>query len=128
MHPDVAADRRRACGRAEVFRQSLAAANDVGVLPYIQALFCRRRRQPRRPPIAKIKPGNPAPAMGPGTGRGPVVKEPSVRISNPCVVESTTKRSEKSNSKLYCVFGASVCAAIRVAVDEGLWKLLWNTT
>jgi hypothetical protein len=29
---------------------------------------CRRRRhQPRRPPLAKIRPGRPAPAMGPGT-------------------------------------------------------------
>jgi hypothetical protein len=28
-----------------------------------QAVRCRRRRQPRRPPQAKINPGNPAPAM-----------------------------------------------------------------
>ena len=36
--------------------------------PDAQALFCRRRRhQPRRPPLAKIRPGRPAPAMGPGT-------------------------------------------------------------
>jgi len=34
----------------------------------IQAIFCRRRHQPRRPPLAKIRPGSPAPAMGPGTG------------------------------------------------------------
>jgi hypothetical protein len=27
----------------------------------------RRRHQPRRPPQAKIRPGNPAPAIGPGT-------------------------------------------------------------
>src|SRR5205814_6779553 len=27
----------------------------------------RRRHQPRRPPLAKIRPGRPAPAMGPGT-------------------------------------------------------------
>jgi hypothetical protein len=27
--------------------------------------FCRRRHQPRRPPPAKIRPGSPAPAMGP---------------------------------------------------------------
>jgi len=33
-----------------------------------QALFRRRRRhQPRRPTLAKISPGRPAPAMGPGT-------------------------------------------------------------
>jgi hypothetical protein len=33
-----------------------------------QAIFCRRRHQPRRPPPAKIRPGSPAPGMGPGTG------------------------------------------------------------
>jgi hypothetical protein len=32
----------------------------------LQALFCRRRHQPRRPPLANIRPGSPAPAMGPG--------------------------------------------------------------
>jgi hypothetical protein len=32
-----------------------------------QAVFFRRRHQPRRPPLAKIRPGRPAPAMGPGT-------------------------------------------------------------
>jgi hypothetical protein len=31
-----------------------------------QALFFRRRHQPRRPTPATIRPGNPAPAMGPG--------------------------------------------------------------
>src|SRR5215469_17078029 len=34
----------------------------------VQAIFRRRRHQPRRPPPAKIRPGRPAPAMGPGTG------------------------------------------------------------
>jgi hypothetical protein len=33
----------------------------------VQAIFCRRRHQPRRPPLAKIRPGRPAPAMGAGT-------------------------------------------------------------
>jgi hypothetical protein len=37
----------------------------------------RRRHQPSRPPLAKIRPGRPAPAMGPGTATGvtEVVKE-----------------------------------------------------
>jgi len=39
----------------------------VRVAPDAQAIFCRRRHQPRRPPLAKIRPGNPAPAMRPGT-------------------------------------------------------------
>src|SRR5262245_33515701 len=34
-----------------------------------QAVRCRRRHQPRRPPPAKIRPGKPAPAMGAGTAR-----------------------------------------------------------
>jgi hypothetical protein len=33
----------------------------------VQAVFCRRRHQPSRPPLAKIRPGRPAPTMGPGT-------------------------------------------------------------
>src|SRR5437588_8870753 len=37
---------------------------------YRQAVRCRRRHQPRRPAPAKIRPGRPAPAMGPGTGGG----------------------------------------------------------
>jgi len=32
------------------------------------AVFCRRRHQRRRPPLAKIRPGRPVPAMGSGTG------------------------------------------------------------
>ena len=33
-----------------------------------QAAFCRRRHQPSRPTLARIRPGKPAPAMGPGIG------------------------------------------------------------
>jgi hypothetical protein len=39
-----------------------------------QAILCRRRHQPRRPPLAKMRPGRPAPAMGPGTS------EPELRL------------------------------------------------
>ena len=38
----------------------------------VQATFFRRRHQPRMPPLAKIRPGSPAPAMGPGTGDVPL--------------------------------------------------------
>jgi hypothetical protein len=38
-----------------------------GWAPKAQAIFCRRRHQPRRPPQAAIRPGRPAPTMGPGT-------------------------------------------------------------
>jgi hypothetical protein len=40
-----------------------------------QAIFCRRRHQPRRAPLAKIRPGKPAPAMGAGTAAGGTVTD-----------------------------------------------------
>src|SRR5262245_54188983 len=49
-----------------------------------QAIFFRRRHQPRRPPQAKIRPGSPAPTMGPGTGdatRPEVLKAQVLRAS-----------------------------------------------
>src|SRR5260370_41340320 len=42
----------------------------------VQATFCRRRHHARRPPLAKIRPGSPAPAMGPGTARNPRISPP----------------------------------------------------
>jgi hypothetical protein len=36
----------------------------------VQAIFCRRRHQARRPPLAKIRPGRPVPTMGPRDGFG----------------------------------------------------------
>jgi hypothetical protein len=42
----------------------------AGLSPQAQAIFCRRRHQPRRPPLAKIRPGSPAPAIGPGAADG----------------------------------------------------------
>jgi hypothetical protein len=39
----------------------------VQMTPEAQAIFFRRRHQPRTPPSAKIRPGSPAPATG---GRG----------------------------------------------------------
>jgi hypothetical protein len=35
----------------------------------VQAVLCRRRHQPRRPPLAKIRPGSHAPAMGDALGQ-----------------------------------------------------------
>jgi hypothetical protein len=39
----------------------------VRIAPEAQATFFRRRHHARRPPHPKIRPGNPAPAIGPGT-------------------------------------------------------------
>jgi hypothetical protein len=41
----------------------------------VQAIFCRRRHQARRPPPAKIRPGRPAPAIGPGTTQPATVEK-----------------------------------------------------
>ena len=72
--PSIIASRRigsRRCQPAAVSPQLVAwAARQVrGLVPKIlivaarvkaQALFCRRRHQPRRPPLARIRPGKPA--------------------------------------------------------------------
>ena len=54
-----------------------------------QALFRRRRHQPRRPPLAKIRPGRPAPAMGPGT---------LCKLRNPILVAMVELKSPKLTS------------------------------
>src|SRR5215831_17146170 len=46
-----------------------------------QAVFRRRRHQPKRPPPAKIRPGSPAPAIGVGT--------PTVTSQLPIVIASS---------------------------------------
>src|SRR5262249_46154765 len=51
-------------------------------LPSSAKAVCRRRHQPRRPPLAKIRPGSPAPAMGPGSAESPVVDIDSRRGDN----------------------------------------------
>ena len=49
----------------------------------VQAIFFRRRHQPSRPPPAKIRPGRPAPAMGPGTAAGVMLKSATPTPTNP---------------------------------------------
>jgi hypothetical protein len=51
--------------------------NYLCVVPKAQALFCRRRHQPRRPPLAKIRPGKPAPTIGPGACAGGSATNPN---------------------------------------------------
>jgi len=46
---------------------------------FAQAVRFRRLHQPRRPPLARIRPGSPAPATGPGTDVGPIW---SVKLSS----------------------------------------------
>jgi hypothetical protein len=48
----------------------------------VQAIFFRRRHQPRRPPLAKIRPGRPAPTIGPGTAAVTV----AVKVGFPTLV------------------------------------------
>ena len=49
--------------RAGLFTSRQTSSHRISV----QAIFFRRRHQPRRPALAKINPGRPAPAIGPGT-------------------------------------------------------------
>src|SRR5262245_28331509 len=67
-------DRREARLRSRNWRRwhaARSASSDLS-LPLtrrsIQAVFRRRRHQARRPPLAKTRPGSPAPAIGAGTG------------------------------------------------------------
>src|SRR5262249_31415848 len=72
-------------------------------LAYVQATFFRRRHQPRRPALAKIRPGRPAPAMGAGTTdrfqfltssielRPPVAPVKPMKTFGPSVVRSIAR-------------------------------------
>jgi hypothetical protein len=44
-------------------RRWSVGASSLSPAPQAQAVFCRRRHQPRRPPLAKIRPGSPAAAI-----------------------------------------------------------------
>jgi hypothetical protein len=48
------------------------------------AVFRRFRHQPRNPPLAKIRPGSPAPAMGPGTAAGVKVSVAKKKETSSC--------------------------------------------
>jgi hypothetical protein len=52
-----------------VIERGLGFCNVCELRRQAQAIFCRRRHQPRRPPLPKIRPGSPAPTMGAGTAR-----------------------------------------------------------
>jgi hypothetical protein len=54
-------------GSVRPFYGSLCRPVACRALALFQAVRRRRRHQPRRPPLAKISPGTPAPTMGPGT-------------------------------------------------------------
>ncbi len=58
---------------------------NVQVTPKDQAIFCRRRHQPRRPTPAIRRPGRPAPTMGAGTG---LILEAATASSSPKKAEA----------------------------------------
>ena len=51
-----------------------AEAAPAGLHEAVDAALRFRRRQPSKPPPAKMRPGRPAPAIGPGTGDAPPAK------------------------------------------------------
>jgi hypothetical protein len=73
-HPGLAGEGRSVSAESGAHSR----AEDAG----FQAAALRlRRAKPRRAPLAKIRPGSPAPTMGPGTGT-PGVTLPKVTSSN----------------------------------------------
>jgi hypothetical protein len=65
----------------------------ASVVPEAQAVFSRRRHQPSRPPLAKIRPGSPAPAMGLGTGAGSLARKPIGKILRKSALNSNVGAS-----------------------------------
>src|SRR6476659_3566696 len=65
-----------------------------------QAIFCRRRHQPRRPAPAKIRPGSPAPAMGAGTGAAAVAMTCEPVMGNSTFVKTPDGSVTDRNSAL----------------------------
>jgi hypothetical protein len=64
--PPVGSCRRRGCGRGrrQVPKTPDGARSRMhGLQGHVQAIFCRRRHQPRRPPQAKIEEDGPSPMM-----------------------------------------------------------------
>jgi hypothetical protein len=72
--------------------------------PETQAILCRRRHQARRPPLAKIRPGRPAPAMGPGTAAA-ALDQPSQRYQH-------CRQSQNYHCDKYHRVGWHVCQKI----------------
>ena len=54
------------------------AAKPCAIARDAQAIFCRRRHQPRRPPLAKIRPGSPARRWDQETVSGSEVARPDI--------------------------------------------------
>ena len=66
---------RRLSGAPEAMRSKLLSVFCLKWLPQTAcARLCRRRHQPRRPTLAKIRPGSPVPMTGPGVRTGASVK------------------------------------------------------
>src|SRR5215467_13118582 len=96
-------------GHCDTQRPADQATTSITSKRDVQAIFFRRRHQPRRPPPAKIRPGSPAPAMGPGT--------PSRLKSNSASsIWPAAEKCSLSDQKLVC----SASAVLRYAY----WKLL----
>src|SRR5262245_33700855 len=78
----------------------------------VQAIFFRRRHQPRRPPLAKIRPGSPAPAMGPGTARPGTARNASGPVPNSNLTELIIGLSAPVSAMLnvpeFCIYGSKL--------------------
>ena len=102
----------------------------------VQAIFRRRRHQPRRPPLAKIRPGRPAPAMGPGTANAPLFHEekpmskvaPGAMGFRPLQVKVTrfgSKLAAACPALLLQPGGAAISAAKKIRPAQGFGSGAW---
>ena len=64
-------------------RRRKAGLEDFGGIFQAMTGRCRRRHQPRRPALAKMRPGSPAPVMGPGGLSDEQRRRAAGRASNP---------------------------------------------
>src|SRR3984893_4481580 len=63
----IASEPSHAANRRGVPTADTEGRETCAIAPDVQAIFRRRRAKKRRTPHAAIRPGKPAPAMGPGT-------------------------------------------------------------
>jgi hypothetical protein len=75
------ASRRIALLRAQDVYPKFRRASDA------QPIFFLRRHQPRRPPLAKIRPGNPDTTTGPGTEAG--------MLNRPAIIRCRSVRTKR---------------------------------
>src|SRR5262245_31050985 len=87
-----------------------------------QAIFCRRRPQPSRPPLANIKPGSPVPTWGMGTATGPpgiVLVEPAKPYPLELVSSDSNVHFRYQRAQLRVTATSKVCQRAKKPLGVG---------